>query len=84
MWLPLSPTRTYGRGRRELLERQGLGCVALGAHLVGQAVCDSIDERHRRILPPEVWGDGDPEGVRGRAARAGWKIRRVRPRPSLA
>jgi sugar phosphate isomerase/epimerase len=59
----------YVRGRREVLERQGLGCFALGAHLVGQAVCDSIDQRHRRILPPEVWGDGDPEGVRGRAAR---------------
>lgn len=59
----------YGRGRRELLDRHGLGCFALGAHLVGQAICDSIDERHRRILPPEVWGDGDPEGVRRRAAR---------------
>jgi sugar phosphate isomerase/epimerase len=59
----------YGRARRELLERHGLGCFALGAHLVGQAVCDSIDERHRRILPPEVWGDGDQEGVRRRAAR---------------
>jgi sugar phosphate isomerase/epimerase len=58
----------YARGRRELLERHGLGCWALGAHLVGQAVCDPIDARHRGILPPEVWGDGDPEGVRGRAA----------------
>ena len=43
-------------------------CWAIGAHLVGQAVCDRIDERHRAILPPEVWGDGDPEGVRSRAA----------------
>ena len=58
----------YAKGRRELLERHGLGCWALGAHLVGQAVCDPIDARHRAILPPEVWGDGDPEGVRGRAA----------------
>jgi sugar phosphate isomerase/epimerase len=58
----------YAKGRRELLERHGLGCWALGAHLVGQAVCDPIDARHRGILPPEVWGDGDPEGVRGRAA----------------
>ena len=38
-------------------------------HLTGQAVCDRIDERHQAILPPEVWGDGDPEGVRRRAAR---------------
>ena len=27
-------------------------CWALGAHLVGQAVCDPIDDRHRGILPP--------------------------------
>ena len=37
---------------------------------MGQAVCDPIDERHRGVLAPEVWGDGDPEGVRGRAAEA--------------
>jgi sugar phosphate isomerase/epimerase len=58
----------YVNERRALLDQAGLGCWALGAHLVGQAVCDPIDERHRRILPPEVWGDGDPEGVRRRAA----------------
>jgi sugar phosphate isomerase/epimerase len=58
----------YAAGRRELLERHGLACHALGAHLVGQAVCDPIDERHQAILPPDVWGDGDPEGVRQRAA----------------
>jgi len=59
----------YAAGRLALLERHGLRCLALGAHLVGQAVCDPIDERHRRILPPEVWGDGDPEGVRRQAAQ---------------
>jgi sugar phosphate isomerase/epimerase len=58
----------YARSRRELLERHGLGVWAIGAHLVGQGVCDPIDERHRGILPPEIWGDGDPEGVRRRAA----------------
>jgi sugar phosphate isomerase/epimerase len=31
-------------------------------------VCDPIDERHRAVLPPDVWGDGEPEGVRQRAA----------------
>ena len=31
-------------------------------------MCDRIDERHQAILPPHVWGDGDPEGVRQRAA----------------
>ena len=59
---------SYAKGRRALLEQHGLGVWALGAHLVGQAVCDPIDERHRSILPPEVWGDGEPEGVRQRAA----------------
>ena len=58
----------YAAGRRELLERHGLGCWAIGNHLVGQAVCDPIDARHQGVLPPEVWGDGDPEGVRTRAA----------------
>jgi len=58
----------YVREKRALLERHGLGCWALGAHLVGQAVCDPIDARHEAIVPPDVWGDGDPEGVRRRAA----------------
>ena len=58
----------YAAGRRELLERHGLGCWSIGNHLVGQAVCDPIDARHKGVLAPEVWGDGDPEGVRTRAA----------------
>jgi sugar phosphate isomerase/epimerase len=58
----------YATGRREILERHGLRCFAISNHLVGQCVCDPIDERHRAILPADVWGDGDPEGVRGRAA----------------
>jgi sugar phosphate isomerase/epimerase len=58
----------YVRGRWECLADHGLVSYALSAHLVGQAVCDRIDERHRAILPDEIWGDGDPEGVRGRAA----------------
>jgi sugar phosphate isomerase/epimerase len=58
----------YVGGRRELLERHGLRCLAISNHLVGQCVCDQIDERHRGILPPDIWGDGDPEGVRERAA----------------
>jgi sugar phosphate isomerase/epimerase len=58
----------YAPGRREALERAGLSCWAVGTHLIGQAVCDPIDARHRAVLPPEIWGDGDPEGVRGRAA----------------
>ena len=59
---------SYCREHTELLGANGLRCWAIGAHLVGQAVCDPIDARHRGILPDEVWGDGDPEGVRSRAA----------------
>lgn len=51
-----------------LLQKHGLSCYAISNHLVGQAVCDLIDERHQAILPAEVWGDGEPEGVRARAA----------------
>jgi sugar phosphate isomerase/epimerase len=59
----------YLQDKRNLLEKHGLRCFAIGSHLVGQAVCDLIDERHQSILPAHVWGDGDPEGVRQRAAR---------------
>jgi len=58
----------YVESRKEILERHRLGCWAIGAHLVGQAICDPCDERHAAILPPNVWGDGDAEGVRRRAA----------------
>src|SRR3954470_23540252 len=58
----------YATGVRALLERSGLGCWAVGQHLVGQAVCDPIDDRHRAVLPPDVWGDGDGQGVWRRAA----------------
>ena len=58
----------YCAARREILDRYGLTCWAIGNHLVGQAVCDPIDARHKAMLPPDVWGDGDPEGVRQRAA----------------
>jgi sugar phosphate isomerase/epimerase len=61
----------YIRGRREILEKHGLQVFAISNHLTGQAVCDDpIDERHRGILPARVWGDGEPEGVRQRAAEA--------------
>ncbi len=50
------------------LSQEKLTCYAISNHLVGQAVCDRIDLRHKAILPPDVWGDGDPEGVRERAA----------------
>ena len=57
----------YCAAKRELLERYDLQCFAISSHLVGQAVCDNIDERHQAILPDYVWGDGDPAGVNLRA-----------------
>lgn len=58
----------YCAERHALLARFGLEVHAISNHLVGQAVCDAIDERHRGILPERVWGDGDPAGVNLRAA----------------
>lgn len=59
----------YLPGIRELLDRHNLQLFAISNHLTGQAVCDDpIDFRHKAILPPTVWGDGDGEGVRRRAA----------------
>ena len=60
---------SYVKTRWHTLEEHGLTSYAISAHLVGQAVCDLIDERHKAILPEEIYGDGEPEGVRQRAAR---------------
>lgn len=59
----------YVESRHEILNKYGLKCYTLGAHLVGQAVCDPIDARHKGIVPDYVWGDGDPAGVNKRAAQ---------------
>ena len=37
----------YCRTRRDILNKHGLQCFAISNHLVGQAVCDHIDERHK-------------------------------------
>lgn len=58
----------YCRQKRELLDRHNLQCLAISNHLVGQAVLDVIDERHKAIVPGYVWGNGDPAGVNKRAA----------------
>jgi sugar phosphate isomerase/epimerase len=58
----------YCKGRRDLLEKQDLSVFAISSHLVGQAVCDNIDSRHKAILPPRIWGDGNPEAVNRRAS----------------
>ncbi len=62
-------SKKYVAEKWQLLADHGLSCFAVSNHLVGQAVCDLIDERHKAILPPDVWGDGNPESVRKRAAK---------------
>jgi sugar phosphate isomerase/epimerase len=57
----------YCQEKLDLLARHDLQVLVLSNHRVSQAVCDSIEPRHRKILPDYVWGDGDPEGVRERA-----------------
>ena len=59
---------SYVKEKRALLEKYNLKCLAISSHLVGQCICDPIDERHKSILPENLWGDGDPEGVRQRCA----------------
>jgi len=60
----------YVQSRWDILAKHGLKCWAISNHLVGQCVCDDpIDERHQAVLPPRLWGDGKPEGVRQRAAQ---------------
>lgn len=59
----------YCKAKKELLKKHGLKLFSISTHLVGQAVSDNIDERHKSVLPPHIWGDGDPEGVRQRAAK---------------
>jgi sugar phosphate isomerase/epimerase len=59
----------YVEERLDILRRHGLGVWAISNHLKGQAVCDDpIDDRHKGIVGSRVWGDGDGEGVRQRAA----------------
>ena len=61
-------TDAYCQAKRELLAKYDLALFSISNHLVGQAVCDTIDSRHQAILPPRIFGDGSPEGVRQRAA----------------
>jgi sugar phosphate isomerase/epimerase len=61
--------RGYIKKKWDTLAKHGLKCFAVSTHLVGQAVCDLIDDRHKAILPEHVWGDGKAEGVRQRAAQ---------------
>ena len=58
----------YCAQKREVLQKHEMQVFAISGHLVGHSVLDPIDQRHRGIVPPYVWGDGDPAGVNQRAA----------------
>ncbi|MFN0199266.1 MAG: sugar phosphate isomerase/epimerase family protein [Planctomycetaceae bacterium] len=58
---------TYCARKRELLEKYDLQLFSISNHLVGQAVLDTVDIRHKSILPEYIWGDGKPDGVTQRA-----------------
>lgn len=58
----------YCSRKRDLLAKHDLALFAISNHLVGQAVLDTIDQRHKAILPERIWGDGNPAGVNERAA----------------
>ena len=58
----------YCERKIEQLAKLDLQVFAISNHLVGQAVCDNIDLRHKAILPEYVWGNGHSIDVQKRAA----------------
>ena len=58
----------YYRNIKATLDKYDLKLFCISNHLIGQAICDNIDQRHKSVLPDYIWGDGDPEGVHRRAA----------------
>ncbi|MCB0744615.1 MAG: sugar phosphate isomerase/epimerase [Ignavibacteriales bacterium] len=60
--------QNYCDSKKELLKKYDLKLFAISNHLVGQAVSDNIDERHKSILPAYVWGNGKAKDVNKRAA----------------
>ena len=60
----------YCDNHRKILEHHGMQLFSISNHLVGQAILDHVNARHKSILPAYVWGDGNPAGVNARAAEA--------------
>jgi sugar phosphate isomerase/epimerase len=58
----------YCDAKNALLNKYGLKLFSISNHLVGQAVSDNIDGRHKSILPDYVWGDGNNFDVNKRAS----------------
>ncbi len=52
----------------ETLEKNELRLTALSVHGLGQVLGDELDARHAQLVPDYVWGDGEPAGVKSRAA----------------
>lgn len=52
----------YVSNRKETLEKHGLGCWSIGAHLAGQCVGDLWDKRLDAFAPPEL--AGKPQEIR--------------------
>ena len=52
----------YIKKKKEIIEKNGLGCWALGAHLTGQCVGDKWDERLDGFAPGNL--AGQPEKIR--------------------
>ena len=59
----------YIKQKWELLLDNGLESYAISNHLTGQAICDNVDERHKAIVAPGVWVEGNPEATRQNAAK---------------
>jgi sugar phosphate isomerase/epimerase len=49
-------SKAYCDDRHALLDKHGLKCWSISAHLAGQLVCDRIDERHYGFAPAELKG----------------------------
>ena len=52
--------QAYYDGIKELLAKYDLQLYCISIHLISQAVCDTIDQRHKAVLPDCIWGDGEP------------------------
>ena len=59
-----------GRAAASCSSATGWACWAIGNHLVGQAVCDRIDERHQGVLDPTCGATAIPRAC-GSAPRSG-------------
>jgi sugar phosphate isomerase/epimerase len=66
----------YCEQQRAILQRHGLGCWAISAHLQGQLVLDPNDRRSDGFAPPELAGNAD--------GKREWAIRQMKLAPRAA